>query len=102
MADMRQLMSRLGLTVNEKKTHLVKLPEERFDFLGYTVGRFYGRDGRAYWGTRPSKKAVKRLLREVHDATARRWNTFRPPDLWDCNMTPASGKPGKIHRFHGG
>ena len=76
MADMRQLMSRLGLTVNEKKTHLVKLPEERFDFLGYTVGRFYGRDGRAYWGTRPSKKAVKRLLREVHDATARRWNTL--------------------------
>ena len=76
MADMRQLMSRLGLTVNEKKTHLVKLPEERFDFLGYTVGRFSGRDGRAYWGTRPSKKAVKRLLREVHDATARRWNTL--------------------------
>ena len=28
MADMRQLMSRLGLTVNEKKTRLVKLPEE--------------------------------------------------------------------------
>jgi RNA-directed DNA polymerase len=76
MADMRQLMSRLGLMVNEKKTHLVKLPEERFDFLGYTVGRFYGRDGRAYWGTRPSNKAVKRLLREVHDATARRWNTL--------------------------
>ena len=76
MADMRQLMSRLGLTVNEKKTHLVKLPEERFDFLGYTVGRFYGRGGRVYWGTRPSKKAVKRLLREIHDATARRWNTL--------------------------
>ena len=74
MADMRQLMSRLGLTVNEKKTRLVNLPEERFDFLGYTVGRFYGKGGRPYWGTRPSNKAVKRLMREVHDATTSRWN----------------------------
>jgi RNA-directed DNA polymerase len=38
MATMRRLMSKLGLTVNEKKTRLVKLPDERFDFLGYTVG----------------------------------------------------------------
>jgi RNA-directed DNA polymerase len=74
MADMRQLMSRLGLTVNEEKTRLVMLPDERFDFLGYTLGRFYGKDGRPYWGTRPSKKAVKRLMREVHDATTSRWN----------------------------
>jgi hypothetical protein len=53
MEAMRGLMDRLGLTVNEKKTRLVKLPDERFDFLGYTVGQFYGRDGRPYWGTRP-------------------------------------------------
>ena len=52
MAIMRRLMTKLGLTVNEKKTRLVKLPEERFDFLGYSVGRFYGRGGRPYWGRR--------------------------------------------------
>lgn len=74
MVVMRGLMARLGLTVNEKKTRLVKLPDETFDFLGYTVGRFYGRDGRAYWGTRPSRKSVKRLIREIHDATTSRWN----------------------------
>jgi len=44
MATMRRLMTKLGLTVNEHKTRLVKLSEERFEFLGYTVGRFYGRD----------------------------------------------------------
>jgi group II intron reverse transcriptase/maturase len=76
MADMRKLMSRLGLTVNEEKTRLVNLPDEKFDFLGYTVGRFYGKGGRPFWGTRPSKKAVKRLMREVHDATASRWNAL--------------------------
>jgi hypothetical protein len=51
---MRQLMMRLGLTVNEAKTRLVRLPEQSFDFLGYTIGRFYGKDGAPYIGTRPS------------------------------------------------
>lgn len=72
MTVMRQLMVKLGLTVNEGKTRLVQLPEERFDFLGYTVGRFYGRDGRPYWGTAPSRKAIKRVMREVHDMTTSR------------------------------
>ena len=76
MEAMRHLMGKLGLTVNEKKTGLVKLPDERFDFLGYTVGRFYGLGGRPYWGTRPSKKSIKRLKDAVHDATTGRWNAF--------------------------
>lgn len=78
MVVMRHLMAKLGLTVNEKKTRLVKLPEERFDFLGYTVGRFYGKDGRPYWGTAPSRKAIKRVMREVHDMTTSRWNAMDP------------------------
>ncbi len=41
MAVMRNLMSKLKLTVNEKKTRLCRLPEETFDFLGYTIGRCY-------------------------------------------------------------
>jgi RNA-directed DNA polymerase len=69
LATMRQLMTRLGLTVNETKTRLARLPEEHFDFLGYTIGRFYGKDGAPYLGTRPSRKAVRRLLQRIHDAT---------------------------------
>jgi hypothetical protein len=53
MTAFRNLMIRLGLTVNERKTRLAKLPEEHVDFLGYTIGQFYGRDGKAYLGTRP-------------------------------------------------
>jgi hypothetical protein len=30
---MRHLMTRIGLTVNEAKTRLARLPEENFDFL---------------------------------------------------------------------
>jgi hypothetical protein len=66
---MRHLMTRLGLTVNEAKTRLARLPEENFDFLGYSIGRFYGKDGVPYTGTRPSRKAVRRLLQQIHDAT---------------------------------
>jgi len=73
MEAMRHLMTRLGLMVNEKKTRLVKLPTERFDFLGYTVGQFFGKGGRPYWGTRPSKKSLKRLMGAIHDATSSRW-----------------------------
>jgi group II intron reverse transcriptase/maturase len=69
LTTMRQLMIRLGLTVNEAKTRLVRLPEESFDFLGYSIGRLYGKDGAPFIGTKPSRKAVRRLLQRIHDAT---------------------------------
>ena len=55
--------------MNEAKTRLARLPEENFDFLGYSIGRFYGKDGAPYIGTRPSRKSVRRWLQRVHDAT---------------------------------
>lgn len=73
LATMRRLMERLGLTVNDKKTRLACVPEESFDFLGYTVGRFYGKDGRAFIGTEPSRKSLNRIIEKIHDATAPRW-----------------------------
>jgi len=70
---MRRMMSRLKLTVNEDKTHLCRVPEETFDFLGYTIGRCYSyRTGRAYVGTRPSKKKVQALFARISEMTSRR------------------------------
>jgi hypothetical protein len=34
---MSVLMTRLGLEVNTAKTRIARLPEESFDFLGYSV-----------------------------------------------------------------
>lgn len=69
--QMRQLMQRLKLTVNEEKTHLCRVPAECFDFLGYTFGRCYSfRAGRAYLGARPSKKSIRRLIGKIHEQTA--------------------------------
>lgn len=71
---MRQVMARLKLTVNEEKTHVCRVPQEHFDFLGYTFGRCYSvKTGRAYLGTRPSKKSIRRMVAAISAETERRW-----------------------------
>jgi group II intron reverse transcriptase/maturase len=68
---MRELMSKLKLTVNEEKTRICTVPEGEFDFLGYTFGRMYSaRTGQARLGYRPSKKSIKRVIEKVHALTA--------------------------------
>jgi group II intron reverse transcriptase/maturase len=68
---MRELMSRLKLTVNEEKTRICKVPESEFDFLGYTFGRMYSaKTGQAYLGYRPSKKSIRRMVEKIHALTA--------------------------------
>ena len=74
LAQMRRLMDKLGLTVNEQKTRLARVPEESFDFLGYTIGQFYDKDGKAFIGTQPSRKSLKRIIGRIHDETTPRWN----------------------------
>ncbi len=78
MVEMRAMMQRLKLGVNEDKTGLRRIPEQSVDFLGYTIGRCYSKQtGRAYIGTRPSTKSVRRVTRAVSELTSRRvtWRT---------------------------
>jgi len=71
---MQAMMNRLKLTVNADKTHVCRVPDEAFDFLGYTIGRCWSKKtGRAYIGTRPSQKRIARLCRAISDETSRRW-----------------------------
>lgn len=66
MQEMRDMMSKLKLTINETKTRLCHLPEETFDFLGYTIGPVWSRtERRMRLGTRPSAKAVKEVKAEI-------------------------------------
>jgi group II intron reverse transcriptase/maturase len=72
LAAMRDMMSRMKLTVNEAKTRVCSMPEEKFDFLGYTFGRCYSpKTGRAYLGTVPSKKRVIRMCSAISEETGR-------------------------------
>jgi group II intron reverse transcriptase/maturase len=81
MRVMRDMMDRLKLTVNETKTRWCRVPDESFEFLGYTIGRCYSpKTGRAYIGTRPSKQKVTRVCREISELTSSRWT---PKDAAD-------------------
>jgi hypothetical protein len=74
MKTMRQMMEKLRLTVNERKTRQCRLPDETFDFLGYTFGRCYSiRTGRGYLAPKPRKSKVQGVCREVSALTDRRW-----------------------------
>jgi RNA-directed DNA polymerase len=72
LVAIRGIMQKLKLTVNETKTRVCKLPEEKFDFLGYTFGRCYSpQTGRAYLGTVPSQKRVNRICDAISSETGR-------------------------------
>jgi len=74
MAVMRAMMSKLGLTVNEAKTRQCRVPDDEFNFLGYTFGRNYSlRTGRSYIGPRPTAKKVRAIMAEISERTSRRW-----------------------------
>ena len=60
---MREIMGQVKLTVSEEKTRVCRVPQERFDFLGYTFGRMYSmRTGQARLGCRPSKLSIQHIL----------------------------------------
>src|SRR3954466_2206398 len=62
----RQVMARLGLTVNEVKTAVRDARQERFDFLGFSFGpHYYRKDGHWYLGASPSRKSVQRFKNRV-------------------------------------
>lgn len=64
----RNVMTRIGLTLNETKTKIKEARTERFDFLGYTFGpEHYRKDGHWYLGASPSKRSVQRIKQKVGD-----------------------------------
>jgi RNA-directed DNA polymerase len=86
---MQTIMTTLKLTVNEQKTRTCRVPEESFDFLGYTIGRCYSpKDGRAFIGTRPSPKRVSAICQEISQMT-RRESYWKPVEkiVEDLNRT---------------
>jgi group II intron reverse transcriptase/maturase len=71
LRHLRELMGKLKLTVNEEKTRICRVPEEHFDFLGYTFGQLYQRTtGKPYIGMRPSKKSLQRAVAQIRELTA--------------------------------
>lgn len=80
MAAMRQMMGKLRLTVNERKTRQCSVRDETFAFLGFTFGRRVSwKSGRAYVAPAPAKSKVQAICRRITGATSRS-TTWRDTD----------------------
>jgi hypothetical protein len=70
LEGLRSIMGKLKLTVNVEKTQICKVPEDTFDFLGYTFGRRYSpTTGKARIALWPSKKSIRRMVEAIHALT---------------------------------
>jgi len=77
MRVMRQMMEKLRLTVNQKKTRLCHLPEETFNFLGFTFGlQVSWKTGRSYLTPTPAKSKVLKICNTISELTSSR-TTYR-------------------------
>ena len=79
---LKELLSRMGLTLNAKKSKQVNAKAERFDFLGFTFSydkSLYGPKTKKYWNVQPSQKSQNKL-REKLKEKLRKIGHF-PPEM---------------------
>lgn len=64
---LQSLLTRMGLTINEEKTHKIDAKETSFDFLGFTMRYCKDIKGRNshYWNITPSKKSEIKIRQKV-------------------------------------
>ena len=68
----RHVLERLGLSLNEAKTHVVDATEASFNFLGFTIQMRRGaRTGKPYPNVRPADKSLKKVKTRLKELTGR-------------------------------
>ena len=98
MTVLRQILGRLGLTLNETKTKIVNAYGGKIDFLGFTIWMGKGRKrGNYYPHVQPSKKSVQTIKDRVTRLT-RRERTIMPLE-WVVNEVNATVR-GWVGYFH--
>jgi hypothetical protein len=98
MAVLRQILTRLGLTLNEAKTKVVNASEGKFDFLGFSIWMEKSRkSGKLYPHVQPSKKSLQTIKDRVTKLT-QRGRTVMPLE-WVVNEVNATVR-GWVGYFH--
>lgn len=68
----RHVLERLGLSLNEAKTHIVDATEASFNFLGFTLQMSRGaKTGKPYPNVRPADKSLKKIKARLTELTGR-------------------------------
>jgi group II intron reverse transcriptase/maturase len=68
-ARLKNLLQRMGLTINETKTRQIDARQESFNFLGFTIrydNDLKGRNAK-YWNIIPSKKSEQKIRDKVKE-----------------------------------
>lgn len=66
----REIIGKIGLTLNEEKTRICTAGKDAFNFLGYTFEKLYSVGGKPYLGKRPSDKSVRKVREKIRELTA--------------------------------
>ena len=86
LALLTQILDRLGLTLNETKTHIVNAFQESFDFLGFSFRmRKSKKSGKWYPHTEPSRKSIQRIKEKAKSLTDRKLILI-PMDRLMCTL----------------
>ena len=68
----RHVLDRLGLSLNEAKTHIVDATQASFNFLGFTIQMSRGAStGKPYPNVRPADKSLKKIKARLTALTGR-------------------------------
>ena len=98
MVVLRQILERLELSLNERKTKIVNAFEEEFGFLGFTVKMCKGwRTGRWYPHVQPSKRSCQKIKDRITELTQRKRTVIALE--WVVNEVNATVR-GWVGYFH--
>ncbi|MBW6519956.1 MAG: group II intron reverse transcriptase/maturase [Desulfoarculaceae bacterium] len=68
----RHVLERLGLSLNETKTHIVDATQTGFNFLGFTIQMSQGmKTGKQYPSVRPADKSLMKIKAKLKKLTGR-------------------------------
>jgi RNA-directed DNA polymerase len=98
MEVVRRVLDRLGLTLNEKKTRIVKAKEEGFTFLGFELRMNRNRrTGNYYPHVQPSKKSLQKIKDRITALTERKRTKIPLPVVIESVNEALIGWSGYFH-----
>jgi len=94
----RHVLDRLGLSLNEAKTHVVDATQASFNFLGFAIQMRRGvKTGKPYPNVRPADKSLKKIKAKLTEMTSR---DLTPIPLEDIVRNVNRSLKGWVNYFH--
>lgn len=80
---LKKLLNRMGLTLNEEKSKLIKVTEMPFNFLGFAFRydrSFKNPQGGKFWNVKPNEKSLKKVRQNI-GSSLKKMGHYKPEDL---------------------